>query len=258
MGNAKKKLVNGRTVYGIKVGSATVVRAQWDRREKEVGPDQGFINRLCDQIHQLITLGYQPFLVTSGAVASDQKRHRSRNLRAAVGQNRLMNLYTKPLHEFGLEPAQFLLTARYLDESPVLKNTLNEALAEGVVPIINANDTVDDKEMQALGDYADNDNLFFRVCELVGAPIATIGFDQPGLLDDRRQVIHQVRLHEVPAILERLKGRSRKKKGIYTKVETLAKLAAVGVRTTLVPGRERNSFVRAVEGEKDFGTVFLP
>jgi glutamate 5-kinase len=180
--------------------------------------------------------------------------------------NRLMNLYTKPLEELGHEPGMLLLTARYLDDSKVLKKTLNEALREGVVPIINANDTVDDDELKALGIYADNDNLFFRVCELVNAHIAIIGFDQKGLLDKEKKVIHQVQLSEVPAVLDRLKGRGRRKKGIRTKVKVLAQLAALGVKAKLVPGREGNAFVRAVQdffpekGEtpKNFGTVFIP
>ena len=41
------------------------------------------------------------FIITSGAVASDPNKHRSKNLRAAIGQPRLMGFYAEYSFELG-------------------------------------------------------------------------------------------------------------------------------------------------------------
>ena len=128
-------------------------------------------------------------VVSSGAIAAGRERLNYPNLPkdipakqmlAAVGQLRLMALYEQLFALYGLTVAQVLLTRadlsdrrRYLNS----RNTLKALLAQGVIPIINENDTVATEEIR----LGDNDNLSALVCNLIEADLLAILTDQPGL-----------------------------------------------------------------------------
>lgn len=246
-----------KKIIGIKLGSATLVNG--GRIKK------GFIKDVCEQVACLMKRGLGVFIVTSGAIASDPIAARSKNMRSAIGQPRLMEVYLRFFGQLGIEGAQLLLTDEQLldvknAKTKLTKKIMREALAEGVVPIINANDVIDSEEIQALEFCADNDRLFKLMCSLVGADIAIIGFDQAGFLDANKKVMQRIKIAEVDSVLELAKGKSRYghgKQGMQTKVLALAELAQAGTRVHLAPAKERDFILRCVAGEKDFGTVFV-
>lgn len=246
----KKKIV------GIKLGSSTLVSAK--------GIDQKFIGKVCAQIAQLVQEGHGVFVVTSGAIASDQAKERSKNLRSAVGQVRIVNEYRMALEKFGIDAAQMLLTDEQLiavnsSKTQLTKKVMLEAFEAGVVAIINANDVIDNEEIKALTHCADNDRLFKLMCLLVGADIAVIGFDQKGFLDFEGEVMHRIEISEMEKVLGYAKGGSalgHGSDGMRTKVLALVELAQTKIEACLMPAKEKDFILRAVSGEKNFGTRF--
>ncbi|MDP1834222.1 MAG: hypothetical protein Q8L11_04830 [Candidatus Moranbacteria bacterium] len=245
-----------KKIIGIKLGSAVLVSENKINRQ--------LIRRVCKQIAALVQDGNGVFGVTSGAIASDPNEKRSRNLRSAVGQIRIVNRYAMELEKLGVDAAQMLLTDEYLidAENPktcLTKKTMLEAFNAGVVPIINANDVIDNEEIKALEHCADNDRLFKLTCLLVGADIAIIGFDQPGFLDQKGKVMHYINVSEIETVLKCAKGGSilgHGKNGMRTKVLVLAELAQAGTQAHLAPAKEKNFILRTILWEKNFGTRF--
>ncbi|MCX6761340.1 MAG: hypothetical protein NTY33_00625 [Candidatus Moranbacteria bacterium] len=246
-----------KKIIGIKLGSATLVEAGIIQEK--------FIKSVCTQIAKLIKTGHGIFVVTSGAVASDAQSERSKNLRSAVGQPRIMQAYAKYLGQLGLDSAQLLLTDEQLinaksAKTKLTKKIMREALSQGVVPIINANDVIDSEEVEALCYCADNDKLFKLMCKLIDAKIAIIGFDQAGFLDTKKKVLHEIKISELNSVLKFAKGGSRLghgQNGMRTKILALAELAKAGMQVHLAPAKEKDFILRSVAGEENFGTKFL-
>ena len=241
---------------GIKIGSNVLVGNGSVKKP--------LIKHICAQMAVLLGDGHQVFLVTSGAIASDSKTHRSENLRASVGQVGLMGLYGGYFAEFGYEVSQLLPTYHYLreenNESMVFMRIFKEGMDDKyVVPIINYNDSVDNREIDVLHGYRDNDNLFYAICCLVKTDMAIIGVDVEGVLDDRGKKVFTAALEEKDRILSYANGGNSAgygKKGMITKMGVLYALAETGIYSVLAPGNEKNFILRAAAKEKDFGTIF--
>lgn len=246
---------------GVKVGTSLVVK-----NNNEINKE--FIAELCHQVKTLILrAGYSVFIVTSGAVHSDPKSHRSKNLRAAVGQPKLMRYYLDYFDAYNIEVGQWLLVDGDLvsGRTRVTRRTISEAFKERIVPIINGNDPVDDEEIMAMEQCADNDKLFKLACKLMKANMAIIGFDSEGVKDDKGNIIREVSHRNFAKVLSCAQGGSgvgHGDNGMRTKIEVLSKLANFGIKSMLAPGKTDNFLIRAINrlqnGKKDFGTLFLP
>jgi glutamate 5-kinase len=250
MNKTKKKMR-----IGIKLGSALLTDGQGNIKEK-------FIREVCRQVAELRKDGAEIFIVTSGAIATDHKIKRSKNLRSAVGQPRLMNIYSKYFSDYGIEVSQHLFTDKELigKDSQVTRSILGEALMEGIVPIINANDAVNNFELDKLKLCQDNDRLLMLVSLLVDVDMVIIGFTEKGLLGNQGEIIHQVKVTEIYNFLAYAKGGNNLgygKNGMITKIIMLSALAKEGVTAILSPGMEKDFILRSVAGEKNFGTLFM-
>ncbi|MCR4311622.1 MAG: hypothetical protein NUV54_03615, partial [Candidatus Taylorbacteria bacterium] len=101
-----------------------------------------------------------------------------------IGSENLISSWAKAFEPSGIAIAQLWLTHANWDhkgEVKSIKDTLLEALANGVVPIINENDVVSDAEiMLMLKGWGENDNMAARVASLVGASavlfLSTVGW----------------------------------------------------------------------------------
>ena len=130
---------------------------------------------ICDLCNQ----GKEVVLVSSGAIGVGrqalgmQKRPQElarKQACASVGQARLMMVYQRLFAEYGHIASQVLMTKHtVLDEpnSTNAKNTFNELLRLGVVPIVNENDTISTEEIE----FGDNDRLSAVVTGLIGADL---------------------------------------------------------------------------------------
>jgi len=207
-------------------------------------------------------LGHRALIVTSGAIASDEHQHRSKNLRAAVGQGKLISLYAQYFHTYGLQVAQLLLTDEQLTEgkTAVTEAVIQEAFRENVVCVINANDVVASTEIKALEHCADNDVLTGLVCRLIDADLAIIGLDEEGVRNNHGKILHQIVQKDLARVLTFAKGGNKLghgENGMRTKIKTFGDLAALGIKAILAPGNAKDFILRAAAGEKNFGTIFL-
>jgi glutamate 5-kinase len=131
----------------------------------------------------------QGVLVSSGAIASGfsslgfERRPRTiarQQAAAAVGQGRLMAEYLRLFERRGLVAAQVLLTQddfirrRHFVNA---KATFDELLAQGVVPVVNENDTVATEEIR----FGDNDRLAALVAIMVRADLLVLLSDVDGI-----------------------------------------------------------------------------
>jgi len=233
--------------------------------------------RLVDLVGQMaavVAQGRQLLVVSSGAIAAGRERLNYpqlpkdipvKQMLAAVGQPRLMALYEQLFGLYGLTVAQVLLTRadlsdrrRYLNS----RNTLSALLGQGVIPIINENDTVATEEIRV----GDNDNLSALVCNLIEADLLLLLTDQRGLLsaDPRRDpsasLIQEVTQAVIPDELWRAAGGSAGglgTGGMVTKLQAADLARRSGATVVIAQGSLPGVITRLVNGEA-LGTRFSP
>ncbi|RPI57274.1 MAG: glutamate 5-kinase [Acidobacteria bacterium] len=222
------------------------------------------------QIARLVRDGHQVALVSSGAiVAGRQALAVSRNgkdipfkqVLAAVGQTRLMQMWDELFSSEDLLVAQTLLTRTDLaDRQGYLnsRNTLLALLERQVVPVINENDVVATEEIK----IGDNDNLSALVANLIDADLLILLTDQAGLYtSDPRQNASATLIPEVPVISDDIMalaagaGTIRGTGGMMTKLQAARLATESGVSVLVAGGMTENVLVRALKGEA-VGTRF--
>ena len=198
----------------VKVGTSTLTRETGSLNLQNM-------EHLARVLADLEGMGYQPVLVSSGAIGIGTKKlrlgERPTELRmkqaaAAVGQCRMMHIYDKLFAEYNRTVAQILLTGEDV-ESPVrsehLHNTFEALLELGVIPVVNENDSVSSAEIETgqckvLGD---NDTLSAIVARLCGAGLLVLFSDIDGLYDADPRTHPDARLiHQVEAITPELRA----------------------------------------------------
>ncbi len=244
----------------VKIGSNSLV-------DKNGRLDAAFLRTVAGQFARLRDDGWQPVLVTSGAVASGVGilglRERppglpERQALAAIGQVSLAHRWQEALAAVGLVAAQVLLTyddftsrSRYLN----LAATFRALLEFGAVPVINENDTVAVEELTV----GDNDRLSALVATQLGADRLVLCTDIDGMYDaDPRCDPAAKRLAEIPVVTAKILAAAggagaRGRGGMRSKIEAARLASGAGVTTTICLAREPDVLVRVVAGE-DLGT----
>ncbi len=230
------------------------------------------IRNLVGQVAELKDNGLEIILVSSGAIAAGIRQLGldsvptsipMKQAAAAVGQSHLIWEYERTFKETGHQVAQILLThddlasrRRFLNA----KNTLEELLAFGVIPIINENDSVSVEEIK----LGDNDLLSATVATMAQAQLLILVSDVDGLYtaDPKKNEDGRL-LSEVEAVtaeIEQAAGISGSDVGIggmATKVQAAKSVGLMGIPAIIVSGREPDVLRRALAGER-VGTLFLP
>ena len=213
--DGREQLKNKRRIV-IKIGSSSLTI-------RESGHlDLRKIEKLVRVICQLRGEGKDVVLVSSGAIAVgrqalgvEQKPEKTseKQALAAVGQARLMMTYQRLFAEYNQTAAQVLLTKySILDGLSRLnaKNTFEELLKLGVVPVVNENDTVATHEIE----FGDNDRLSAIVAGLVGADLLILLSDIDGLYtDDPNQNQEAMLIQIVSEITEDLLAMGKESSG---------------------------------------------
>ena len=181
--------------------------------------DTAAIERLAGEVATARAGGRRVVVVSSGAIAAGWSvlaphQRRPSDLAtlqavAAVGQHRLMQVWSESLDRHGLIAGQVLLAPLdFVHRSQYLhaRQTLARLLDLGVVPVVNENDAVADEEIR----FGDNDRLAALVAHLVGAQLLVLLTDTAGLLtEDPRRTTGGSLIEEVVEIdheLEQLAG----------------------------------------------------
>ncbi len=234
--------------------------------------NRSFFKDLAAQIACLRERGCQVVLVSSGAriagVSTLGKWKRKEDLHykqalCSIGQVELMDSYRKELKEFGLLIGQILLTRDdFTDSSRTLniRNTLFTLLDEGVIPVINENDSVSVDEIK----IGDNDTLAALTANLWNADLLLIMSDIDGVYEKDPVCCPDARLVEsvtdASCLLDRIEvGRKGDfgTGGIVTKIEAAARVNDYGIPMILANGKRENLVGGLGDGSIP-GTLFLP
>ncbi len=223
--------------------------------------------RQCAHLHRA---GKDIILCSSGAIAVGRARLDfpdlpptvvSKQMLAAVGQSRLMQVWEQFFEIYGIHVGQILLTRadtenrrRFLNARDTLQTLLNYR----IVPIINENDAVATEEIKV----GDNDNLSALATILAEADLLLLLTDQPGLFtadprtDPHAQLIPEV--HSIDETLRRLAGGSISGLGVggmATKLNAADVARRGGADVVIASGRSPEVIIRTVQGEYT-GTLF--
>lgn len=274
----RQALAHARRIV-IKLGTAVLIR-------EEGGIAEGRFASFVEAVAKLRSEGREVLLVSSGAVGLGfaqlglSRRPQPLPLKqacAAVGQGRLMALYSQAFDRLGIATAQVLLTEedfsnrqRYLN----LRSTIIKLLELSVVPIINENDTVSTAELEALDqgsfvkiNFGDNDKLSALVASKIEADLLVMLTDVDGLYTANPNDSSEARLvplvEEITPEIEALvdEGRAAGGKrlgrgGMKTKLEAARIATRTGCAAVIAGGKLPDVIGRIFAGE-DLGTLFL-
>ena len=247
----------------VKIGSALLTA-------NGNGLDKKAIALWVEQIVHQLEGGIEIIIVSSGAVAEGMSRlswiERPNSVHglqvaAAVGQTGLVQAYESQFQEYGRNTAQILLDhddisnrERYLN----VRNTLQELIKLGVIPVINENDTVATDQIR----FGDNDTLAALVANIIDADLLVILTDQDGLFDADPRKNPNANLvtngnSQDESLLE-LAGSSSTlgRGGMITKLKAAKLAARSGANTVIAGGRVNQILSRLSEGEA-LGTMLI-
>jgi glutamate 5-kinase len=248
----------------VKIGSATLAK-----------PDGtiniAFMRDFAAQCAAMSRAGKQLALVSSGAQVAGIStldrwtRKTDMNYRqalCAIGQVELMNEWSGAFREHGLHIGQLLFTKEDFSDSRRslnMRNTLFTLVDEGVIPVINENDSVACDEIR----IGDNDNLSALTTILWNADALILFSDIDGIYTDNPKTNPAAKLIEtvdsIAALRERITigvvngfGTG----GIVTKIEAAEKVCAYGIPLILANGGHHNALASLASGTLR-GTLFL-
>lgn len=211
------------------------------------------MSALVDQIAWLRGRGYEVVLVSSGAVASGRGElkvsHKldsveQRQLYSALGQVKLVNLYYDLFREYRIPVGQvltmkenFASRREYLNQ----RACMSVMLDNGVLPIVNENDTVSVTELM----FTDNDELSGLIASMMDAQILVILSNVDGIYDGRPGDGSSRLIKRVEHGCD-LSGYVQKEKsgfgrgGMMTKCNIARKVADEGIRVIIANGKRDN------------------
>lgn len=214
----------------IKLGSSSLV----DESTKE--PKLSIMTLIVETVTNLKRMGHKVIIVSSGGIAVGLDAlnipHKPKQLSevqaiAAVGQGRLIARWNMLFSQYGEQTAQILLTRNDIlrwNQYNNARNTINELLAMGVIPIVNENDTLSISEIE----FGDNDTLSAITAALVGADFLFMLTDVDCLYTDNPRTNPDARpIVLVPELSEGLPG-------VNTSSGSGSEVGTGGMRTKLI------------------------
>lgn len=253
----------------VKIGSSSLTHPKTGRL------DLIKLEVLVRELTDLQNQGKDVILVSSGAVAVGRETlgldHRPTQVSvkqacASVGQAKLMMIYQKLFSEYNQICSQVLMTKNTMLDNHSrtnAKNTFNELLAMGVIPIVNENDTIATHELDSLSVFGDNDTLSAVVAALIEADLLILMSDIDGLYTDDPRKNPEARFIETvekldPELMSMGKGSSSDvgTGGMTTKLSAATIASASGADMIIANGGDFHNIHRIIDGEQ-VGTLFL-
>ena len=257
----------------IKIGTQVLTRADGTL-------DVTRMSSIVDQIEEVRRGGCEVILVSSGAVAcgrsllaqAPSRRKGSggrkldaveqRQLFSAVGQVRLIGIYSRMFGDWGTAVGQVLTTKEsfstrreYLNQ----RGCMEVMLQNGVIPIVNENDTTSVTELM----FTDNDELSGLVASMMDADTLLILSGVDGLYAGSpkakgAKVIEKVCPgDDISGYISTQKsgfGRG----GMISKCSIACKVAEEGIRVIVANGKRENIIGDIVAGREVVCTEFVP
>ena len=248
----------------VKVGSNVLTEASGKL-------DLSILKSLCSQIASLKKQGNKIILISSGAVASGRSLVNlpdkiddvsKRQVLAAIGQVKLISLYSDLFKDEGLLCAQVLVTKEdFRDRGHYLnmKNCVEALLKNDIVPVINENDVVSVTELM----FTDNDELAGLVSSMLGVDRLIILSNVDGIFTGNPNHPDSKLIESVEYSNNSLDQYISKEKsqfgrgGMLTKSNIAQKTAGLGIHVHIANGKRPNILLQLISGEKT-GTHFVP
>lgn len=250
----------------VKIGSNVLTR-------KDGTLDVTQMSALVDQLAALHHEGYELVLISSGAVASGRSEVKvskkldavsSRQLYSAVGQAKLINRYYELFRDHGLRCGQVLTTKEsfgsrihYLNQ----KHCMEVMLENGVIPIVNENDTISVTELM----FTDNDELSGLIATMMGMDVLVILSNVDGIYtgnpsDQNARLISVVESTKTDlSVYVQASRSSFGRGGMLTKCRIAQKVADEGILVIIANGKRPNVLLELLtEGSSTPCTRFLP
>ncbi|MCM1503892.1 MAG: glutamate 5-kinase [Muribaculum sp.] len=251
----------------VKIGSNVLTR-------RDGSLDVTRMSALVDQIAELYRAGIEVIMVSSGAVASGRSELKNlpsrkmdsvdqRQLFSAVGQAKLINRYYELFRDHGIAVGQvltmkenFATRRHYLNQ----RNCMMVMLENGVIPIVNENDTVSVTELM----FTDNDELSGLIASMMDSQTLVILSNVDGIYNGApgtpgAEVIPLVEpdrdLTEYISTEKSGFGRG----GMITKCGIARKVADEGIEVIIANGKRENVLTNLILGHhKVVSTKFAP
>ncbi len=249
----------------VKVGTSTLAHKTGKLNIRRV-------ERLVKILADLSNSGREIILVSSGAMGLGMGKlgylkkpadTPSKQALAAVGQCELMYMYDKMFGEYNIVVAQLLLTKYILleERKSNVENAVNKLLEQGVIPIVNENDTVAIDELEL--EMGENDSLAATIAAVAKADALVILSDIDGLFDDDPKKNDDARLISVVRDIDNnikaiAKGSGSKlgTGGMATKIKAAEIASTAGIDTVIMNGKNPEKLYDLFEG-KQIGTRFV-
>ena len=248
----------------IKIGSNTLAKADGTQNTE-------FMADFARQCADLIKGGKQIVLVSSGAqvagVSTTKEWARKKDVHyrqalCSIGQVELMHQWRKAFQAQNLHIGQLLLTKDDFENehrSLNIRNTLFTLVDEGVIPIINENDSVSFDEIK----IGDNDNLSALTAILWSADLLILFSDIDGIYSDNPKSNPDAELIETVSSITDLRSsikigeaNSFGTGGIETKIQAAEKTTVYGIPLLLANGSKEKELENLKNGLSN-GTLFL-
>jgi len=229
------------------------------------------LDEFAAQIASLVKSGKQIVIVSSGAQAAGlstmdkwarKKDIHYRQALCAVGQVELMKAWGRAFEKTNLHIAQILLTQEdFADPIRTLnmRNTLFTLVDEGVIPVINENDTVSVAEIK----IGDNDTLAAQSAILWSADLLILFSDIDGLYTKNPKEFPDAELVEevvdIKAVREKVaigSSNALGTGGIATKISAAERTMPYNIPTIITNGSKPRA-LEALAAGKQRGTAFL-
>ena len=262
--NPISNLINDSRKIVIKIGSNVL------------SDDNGTVNKtvlhnIVEQVNDLRNAGKQVIIVSSGAgicgVGAINKWSRRKDMNykqalCAIGQVELMMAYKEYFADYDIHVGQILLTREDLQDphrALNIRNALFTLVDEGVVPVINENDSVSVDEIK----IGDNDTLSAHVANLWNADVLIVLSDIDGVFDkdpktaDDAKLIEEVtNIDSLLAEISIVETSSFGTGGIACKIEAARLVNSYGNSMILLNGKKKDIIRKGISGEMS-GTVFF-
>ena len=237
----------------VKVGSNVLTR-------NDGKLDVTRMSAIVDQLVWLRRHDYEIILVSSGAVSAGRdERHpdheldsvEQRQLFSAMGQVKLMTLYYDLFREYNIKVGQVLTTKDNFENEDSYQNQercISTMLENGVLPIVNENDTVCLTELM----FTDNDELSGLIAEMMQAETLVLLTNVDGIYngdpkDPNTRIIPSVYYDRDISEYASDEKSSNGRGGMASKAKTAHEIANKGIRVIIANGNTPNILINLKE-----------
>ena len=218
------------------------------------------MSAIVDQLVWLRRHDYEIILVSSGAVSAGRDElhpdHEldsveQRQLFSAMGQVKLMTLYYDLFREYNIKVGQVLTTKDNFENEDSYQNQercISTMLENGVLPIVNENDTVCLTELM----FTDNDELSGLIAEMMQAETLVLLTNVDGIYngdpkDPNTRIIPSVYYDRDISEYASDEKSSNGRGGMASKAKTAHEIANKGIRVIIANGNTPNILINLKE-----------